>query len=311
MPVLLSVPNLHSDDDFFENNLVHPYKDDIWSYNDPTTNFAALPARWSGAAPASSWMKQKGAPSVVSRDSHDLKKMVQDLEVHGRVPELRGSHDERSHASSEETLLYPDYNVLFADAGTSARTEACDAQLEEIYTEFLAEDAGNEVGKGGVTLMLRDIPYRMEVEPHLFGLLRSTSDLRHVDYIYLPLTVTGYSEATSARNKGYCFIHFSNTASAQLFASRLADHAPSPQGKMMSASMAKFQGVGSNLQSLLDIHSKKWRPKNGHVYIRGSDRELTSFGLLRLRNLLKRQVASRSSEKWFHKQIKRRTDGLA
>ena len=36
-----------------------------------------------------------------------------------------------------------------------------------------------------------------------------------------------------------------------------------PAGKGMFGVMAKFQGLSLNLNNLLDIHSKKWRPKNG------------------------------------------------
>jgi hypothetical protein len=50
--------------------------------------------------------------------------------------------------------------------------------------------------------------------------------------------------------------------------------------------MAKFQGLSVNLNNLLDIHSKKWRPKNGIVYVR-TDRGLVSVRLLALRNLAK------------------------
>jgi hypothetical protein len=83
----------------------------------------------------------------------------------------------------------------------------------------------------------------------------------------------------------------------------------SPPGKLMTAGLAKFQGLGLNLHSLLDIHSKKWRPRNGHVYIRRSGGKLAPFGLLRLRNLLKRRVAQHSKHKRLCSLIKRRTDG--
>jgi hypothetical protein len=56
---------------------------------------------------------------------------------------------------------------------------------------------------------------------------------------------------------------------------------------MMHAGLAKFQGLSLNLRNLLDIHSKKWRPKNGHAYIRLAGGKLAPYGLLRLRTLLK------------------------
>merc|ERR1719240_2331059 len=104
----------------------------------------------------------------------------------------------------------------------------------------------------------------------------------------------------AARNKGYCFIHFSNNASAQLFVSRLEHYvfptsvftAPS---KTMNAGLAKFQGLSLNLRNLLDIHSKKWRPKNGLAYMR-TDNGLVPVRLLALRNLAKQyaQLCSNS-----------------
>jgi hypothetical protein len=204
---------------------------------------------------------------------------------YGLLPGFQGEQCERSHASSEETLLYPEdlpNDNLLAVFENSESTVPDDLEIDKVYEEYLAEGTLTDMG---VTIMLRDIPYRMMVEPHIFDILKNTSDLNHVDYIYLPLT----EPSSYARNKGYCFVHFWNKESAQLFASRL-EHYVLPSvwgGKKMIASWAKFQGLGLNLQNVLDIHTKKWRPKKGYVYIRCAGGKLARYGLLRLRNFLR------------------------
>jgi hypothetical protein len=210
------------------------------------------------------------------------------IQGHGLLPGFQGEQYERSHASSEETLIYPEdlpNDDLLAEFEISGSTVPDGAEIDKIYEKYLAEGALTDMG---VTIMLRDIPYRMMVEPHIFDILKNTSGLNHVDYIYLPLTEPN-QHSSYARNKGYCFVHFSNKESAQLFASRLKHYVlPSmfTGGKMMIASWAKFQGLGLNLHNVLDIHTKKWRPKKGYVYIRCAGGKLARYGLLRLRNFL-------------------------
>jgi hypothetical protein len=233
--------------------------------------------------------------------------------LHG-IPGIQRKQDERSHPSSEDTPLYledlPNSDPA-AEYEASDSTEAGDAELK-IYEEYLA-NGKEQQEPTGVTIMLRDIPYRMRVEPHVFDLLQSTSDLSHVDYIYLPMTINQCSDAV--RNKGYCFIHFSNNDSAQRFVSRLEHYvlprSMFPSARMMIAGMAKFQGLSLNLHNVLDIHSKKWRPKNGYAYIRCAGGELTSCALLRLRNLLKRRAAAPTEKKRPITWMKRRVDGKA
>jgi hypothetical protein len=165
-------------------------------------------------------------------------------------------------------------------------------KMEDIYHTYLA-GAGNSQNDSGVTIMLRDIPYRMQVESDLFRILRQTADLQHVDYIYLPMTIEGVSTRSNVqpRNKGYCFIHFSGEATAHAFATRVQEYVIPDTfgGKTMFASRAKFQGLSMNLVNLLDIQSKKWRPKHGVAYIRDSTGELVCVGLLPLRNLFKKR----------------------
>jgi hypothetical protein len=242
-----------------EHGRIEYYKDNIWSRNDgaiPPTNFTAP---WPGG--------------------------------HGRVPGFPGKHYEWSNASSEETHLYPEDLPSDDQVGEWEKSDsnvADGADIEKIYEEYLAERVDNALEDMGVTIMLRDIPYRMRVEPHVFDLLKNTSDLNHVDYIYLPLAEPNHG-SDGARNKGYCFVHFSNKESAVLFVSRLEDYVFSvfPASKMMKAGMAKFQGLSLNLHNVLDIQAKKWRPKKGYAYIRRAGGKLVPYGLLRLRNLVK------------------------
>jgi hypothetical protein len=265
------------------------YKDDIWSRNEwgmPLTNFAApRPGRGTPSPrPAKSW---------ASPDFHEQR-------GHGRVPGFQGRHDERSHASSEETQFFPDdprNNDPFPGVDYSESTGVGGfIELEKIYEEYLAEGVENAQGEIGVTIMLRDIPYKMQVEPHVFDLLENISDLNYVDYIYLPMSEP-HQGPEASRNKGYCFIHFSNKATAHLFVSRLEHYVlPTtvfPASKMMTAGLAKFQGLSLNLRNLLDIQSKKWRPKKGHAHIRRAGGMLAPIGLLRLRQHFKQRVRTK------------------
>jgi hypothetical protein len=177
-----------------------------------------------------------------------------------------------------------------------------EAILHDIYGRYLAagEKAQDECG---VTLMLRDIPYRLQVEPDIVDLLRQTCDMEHVDYIYLPMNIDilqriARMKRPEMRNRGYCFIHFSVPSTAQAFASRIHDHVAGEilGGKHITVSRAKFQGLCTNLMNVLDISSKKWRPKNGFAHIRGSNGDLVCVGLLPLRNLLRRKASHKGAK---------------
>ena len=221
------------------------------------------------------------------------------------------------YRSGEDTPLnvedLPHNDPSVEDEAASQSTEAADAEVK-IYEEYLAsgEDLGQE--SKGITIILRDIPYKMEVETHVFDLLQSTSDLSQVDYIYLPMTNNTSATRDPSRNKGYCFIHFSDYASAELFASRLEQYVlPGslfPSAKTMIAGLAKFQGLSLNLHNLLDVRSKKWRPKNGHAYIRCAGGELTRCRLQQLRGLLKRRSVAHGKKRRFTSETEC-TDGNA
>jgi hypothetical protein len=296
-----------------EHSSIYNYKDDIWPYPGiPRTNFGTSWPTNLSVRPGP--QEQTGLP--LHRLSATQSMKIRDPQGDGRVPAAHAKRDDRSHASSEETLLYPGdlpNNDPLGKDEDSESTEASNAGLEKVYEEYLAEGEENGPADMGVTIMLRDISYRMQVEPHVFDLLQSTSDLSHVDYIYLPMTINHGCDAK--RNKGYCFIHFSNNASAQLFVSRLANYVlPDslfPSEKTMIAGLAKFQGLSLNLHNLLDIHSKKWRPRNGHVYIRCAGGTLAPYGLLRLRKLLKRRAGEHLENMRRCNLINQRADGRA
>lgn len=149
----------------------------------------------------------------------------------------------------------------------------------------------------GVTVMLHDVPYRFQVDPDVFKMIETLGYIDAVDYIYLPMAVDRPT-AIQFRNKGYCFIHFWDPVAAQSFLNAIHnykipdahctydDERPRPPGKGMFGVMAKFQGLSLNLNNLLDIHSKKWRPKNGCAYVR-TDSGLSCVRLFDLRNLAK------------------------
>ena len=163
--------------------------------------------------------------------------------------------------------------------------------LQDIYDHRIV---GGKSGQNerGATVMMQSIP-QLQVEPDLLDLLRQTCEMDHVEYIYIPTCTEGISCRTGrSRNKGYCFVHFSVAATAQEFASRTHGHVfPCAPGekRVLINSMAKFQGLYTNLMNVLEIHAKKWRPKNGFAHIRTSKGELVCVGLLPLRNLVKRR----------------------
>jgi CDGSH-type Zn-finger protein len=178
-------------------------------------------------------------------------------------------------------------NVVSSDEPT-----ADEAILRDIYDHHIVDGKSGQ-NERGATVMMQSIPYRLQVEPDLLDLLRQTCEMDHVEYIYIPTCTEGINcRSGASRNKGYCFVHFSVAATAEEFASRTHGHVfPSAPGeKRVITSMAKFQGLYTNLMNVLEIHAKKWRPKNGFAHIRTSKGELVCVGLLPLRNLVKRRA---------------------
>jgi hypothetical protein len=166
-------------------------------------------------------------------------------------------------------------------------------ELMYVFDKYICKKADG----AGVTIMLHDVPYRFQVDPDVFAMIKAIGNIDAVDYIYLPMAVDRPS-AIQCRNKGYCFIHFRDPLAAQSFTNDVYhykvpdahcsydEERPRQHGKGIFAVMAKFQGLSLNLNSLLDIHSKKWRPKNGIAYVR-TDSGLVAVRLLALRNLAK------------------------
>jgi hypothetical protein len=177
-----------------------------------------------------------------------------------------------------------------ADSACQLSQEAI-RDRDNVFDTYLAGPHQPPGAEPGVTLMIHDVPYRFQVEPDMIDLLGDIGVLDSIDYCYLPMTSEGYARSTlPTRNKGYCFLHFSDVAMVQRFEQAVAnlsrESSASLSGKSMHSSMAKFQGVRINLTELLDIRSKKWRPKHGLVYIRiGS--KLKPVSLLALRTVLK------------------------
>jgi hypothetical protein len=89
------------------------------------------------------------------------------------------------------------------------------------------------------------------------------------------------------RNKGYCFVHFMRDIDARQFCDRINFiHPRSRHGKQMYTTLAVLQGVKNNLTNLIGIRSRKWRPRQGIVYVRTQD-GLRCTSLLTLRTKVK------------------------
>jgi hypothetical protein len=140
-----------------------------------------------------------------------------------------------------------------------------------------------EAKEAGRTLMVHDLMNKWTIED-ILGMLDDLG-AENVDYVFLPLSVwetkkSKLRESRRTRNKAYCFVHFSDKASAQAFVERLnryelpretrSDGAEIRQ-KQMSASIAASAGVVPNLLRLMDIHNHKWHPRAGALTLRLKD----------------------------------------
>jgi hypothetical protein len=167
-----------------------------------------------------------------------------------------------------------------------------DEDMMYVFKNIICK-ADYEGDEEGVTIMLRDVPYRYQVEPNLINMVKQLSSIDDVSYIYLPISGpdrgADREPRTQSRNKGYGFIHFTcKEASAQFLKKIDTYEMPENAGKRMFGSLAKFQGVASNIHNVLDVRSKKWRPKHGlaAAYVR-THSGLTCISLMVLRNLAK------------------------
>jgi len=125
-----------------------------------------------------------------------------------------------------------------------------------VYWKFIASESPEL--EEGVTLLVHDIPYAFKVQPDITEMIESIASIDAVDYIYLPMAVDR-PKVNQFRNKGYCFIHFSDANVAQKFMTGVTDYKIGqieyPEGKHLHAVFAKFQGLSTNLRNLLDIES--------------------------------------------------------
>jgi hypothetical protein len=184
---------------------------------------------------------------------------------------------------------------------------SCDQKdLLYVFRKFIAAETLEL--EDGVTILVHDIPYGFRYRPEIVDMIESLSSIDSVDYIYLPMAVDR-PKTNQFRNKGFCFIHFSDANMAQKFMNGISDYkaferigsngcatdstdeTPNefPHPKSLHAVFAKFQGMSTNLHNLIDIESKKWRPKNGFALVR-TDSGLSNISLLALRVLAKRHV---------------------
>jgi hypothetical protein len=135
----------------------------------------------------------------------------------------------------------------------------------------------------GRTLMVHDLRNKFSIEDVL-GIFDELG-AENVDYVFLPLSVwetkkSKNREPRKTRNKAYCFVHFSDVASSEVFVDRLNRYElpkePRSDGavireKQMNASLAASQGVVPNLLRLMDIHNRKWHPRAGALALRLGD----------------------------------------
>jgi hypothetical protein len=180
----------------------------------------------------------------------------------------------------------------------SARLSCDENDLQFVFSKFIESETPEL--EGGITLLLQNIPHDFRYEPDISDMIKSSASIDSIDYIYLPVAVDRPS-LNEFRNKGYCFIHFSDANMAQKFMDGISEYKAfdrtrastcanntHPDGKL-SAVFAKFQGLSTNLHNLIDIESKKWRPKKGFVRVR-TNSGLSNISLFGLRELAKQHA---------------------
>jgi hypothetical protein len=185
--------------------------------------------------------------------------------------------------------------------------EKCARSSEDILQSVLSayfENVDEEMllkNNDGRTIMLQDLKKKWSIEDVL-GLCDQLG-AKDVDYVFLPLGVWETKkkkdcEATKpkrndARNKSFCFMHFSDVAACEAFVDRLSryeppNEAPSDDGppKQMRVSLASTQGIVTNLLRLMDIHNRRWHPRAGALALRLGD-SLVPISVADLRTFLR------------------------
>jgi hypothetical protein len=194
-----------------------------------------------------------------------------------------------SHSEQEDVSR----NSKNSDHSRSPSYEPDD--LLYVFRNFIASESPEL--EDGITLLIHDIPRQFKCQPHIFDMIDSLTSIDSVDYVYLPVSVDR-PHSNHFWNKGYCFIHFSDANIGQKFMNKISDYKvpegmskndgedkDEPHGKLRAV-FAKFQGRSTNLHNLIDVDSKKWRPKNNSVYVRTTS-GLSNISLLDLRVLAK------------------------
>lgn len=172
-----------------------------------------------------------------------------------------------------------------------------EAVLQDVFSTYFDQVDEDTLRKNtnGRTLMVQGLKNKFSFDD-ILGVFDELG-AKHVDYVFLPLSVweTKKSEKkkSSQRNKGYCFVHFSDVAASEAFVEVLSQN-PSPKEargdsadpkKEMHASLSSTQGIVQNLLRLMDIHSRKWHPRAGALVLRLGDR-LVPVNVASLRTFL-------------------------
>jgi hypothetical protein len=244
--------------------------------------------------------EQTPDPCEYSEDDDDHE-LYGSVSTTGRPNDLSAHERSRFYASQKEYDYDYDYAADFRTDDRREQDEGwdddeaklsfseiavADEDLMHVFNKVICKPV-SERDESGVTVMLRDVPYRFQVMPDLMNMISQLSSLDSVSYIYLPMTISG--PRTQIRNKGYGFIHFTDRRASEDFLKKIDQYEiqETPE-KRMFGSLAKFQGVAANIHNVLDVYSKKWRPKHGMpvAYVR-TETELACISLLALRTLAK------------------------
>jgi hypothetical protein len=143
--------------------------------------------------------------------------------------------------------------------------------LTLLYTQYVMNDS-NE----GCTVMWHGLPNKSRVETDLKVTLEALGALKDIEYVYLPLNhwEKPRSSKSKCRNKGYAFLHFTNSAAASAFQAKVADPAFAGMKKPTSTSLAAFQGISKNLREILSSQKKRTYEGSVHLNMDGNLRSV-------------------------------------